>query len=114
MMSYNNASSPYAPSLLAQPARSQLENQSEEFAANREDMLKRLSGLDELLDETSLRGGKRHQQRLVKLGKLSVRERVALVLDPDSSFFEISALTGYNTSYTIGGVTLGGINLGLE
>jgi acetyl-CoA carboxylase carboxyltransferase component len=40
-----------------------------------------------------------------------VRERLALVLDPDSPFLEISSLAGYNSDYAIGGGAVLGIGV---
>jgi acetyl-CoA carboxylase carboxyltransferase component len=79
------------PTLLATPLRSTLDPRSPEFQENREDMLKRLEEIDALLDEAELGGGAYHHERLAKRGKLPVRERIALALDPDSPFLEISS-----------------------
>jgi acyl-CoA carboxylase subunit beta len=40
-----------------------------------------------------------------------VRERIALALDPDSPFLEISALAGYDSDYAIGGGAVLGIGV---
>ena len=40
-----------------------------------------------------------------------MRERIALVLDPDSPFLEISPLAAYNSDYTIGGGVVVGIGV---
>jgi acetyl-CoA carboxylase carboxyltransferase component len=74
-------------------------------------MLKRLEGIEALLDEAELGGGVYHRERLAKRGKLPVRERIALALDPDSPFLEISSLAAYNSSYTIGGGAVLGIGV---
>ena len=52
-----------------------------------------------------------HHERLAKRGKLPVRERIALALDPDSPFLEISPLAAYNSGYTIGGGAILGIGV---
>ena len=52
-----------------------------------------------------------HRERLAKRGKLPVRERIALALDPDSPFLEISSLAGYNSDYAIGGGAVLGIGV---
>jgi len=74
-------------------------------------MLERLARIDELLDEAAAGGGPEAHARLAERGKLSVRARIALVLDPDSPFLEISPLAGYNTDYTIGGGAVVGIGV---
>jgi acetyl-CoA carboxylase carboxyltransferase component len=99
------------PSLLAPPLRSGLDPRTPEFRENREAMLKKLEEIESLLDEAELGGGAYHHERLAKRGKLPVRERIALALDPDSPFLEISPLAAYNSSYTIGGGAVMGIGI---
>ena len=99
------------PALLAPPLRSSLDARSPEFAENRDAMLKKLEEIGALLDEAELGGGAYHHERLAKRGKLPVRERIALALDPDSPFLEISPLAAYNSSYTIGGGAVIGIGI---
>ena len=99
------------PSLLAPPLRSNLDARSEAFAENRVAMLEKLAEIDRLLDEAEAGGGAYHHERLAKRGKLPVRERIALALDPDSPFLEISPLAAYNSSYTIGGGAVLGIGV---
>ena len=99
------------PSLLAPPLRSSLDTRSPEFHENRDSMLKKLEEIEALLDEAELGGGPRHHERLAKRGKLPVRERIALALDPDSPFLEISSLAGYNSDYAMGGGAVLGIGV---
>ncbi|HIG71322.1 MAG TPA: acyl-CoA carboxylase subunit beta, partial [Myxococcales bacterium] len=74
------------PALLAPPVQSQLDPKSEEFADNQRVMLERLAEIDTLLGEAEAGGGPESHARLLKRGKLAVRERIALALDPDSPF----------------------------
>ncbi len=99
------------PALLAPPLRSTLDVRSAEFQENRQAMLEKLEEIESLLDETELGGGAYHHERLAKRGKLPVRERIALALDPDSPFLEISSLAGYNSDYAIGGGAVLGIGV---
>ncbi len=99
------------PSLLAPPVRSTLDARSPEFQENRDAMLKKLEEIDALLDEAERGGGAQHHERLARRGKLPVRERIALALDPDSPFLEISSLAGYNSSYAVGGGAVLGIGV---
>ncbi len=99
------------PTLLAPPLRSSLDARTAEFRENRAAMLKRLEEIDALLDEAEQGGGAYHHERLAKRGKLPVRQRIALALDPDSPFLEISSLAAYNSSYTIGGGAVMGIGV---
>jgi acetyl-CoA carboxylase carboxyltransferase component len=99
------------PSLLAPPVRSTLDARTPEFQENRDAMLKKLDEIEALLDEAEIGGGAHHHERLAKRGKLPVRERVALALDPDSPFLEISSLAGYNSDYAMGGGAMLGIGV---
>ena len=99
------------PPLLAPPVRSQLDTRAPEFRENREAMLEKLAEIESLLDEAELGGGAHHHERLAKRGKLPVRERIALALDPDSPFLEISSLAGYNADYAMGGGAVLGIGV---
>ena len=99
------------PPLLAPALRSTLEVRSDEFRENRDSMVKKLEEIEALLDEAELGGGTHHHERLAKRGKLPVRERIALALDPDSPFLEISSLAGYNSDYAVGGGAVLGIGV---
>ncbi len=99
------------PTLLSPPLRSMLDARTPEFAENRASMLEKLAKIDELLDEAEEGGGAYHHERLAKRGKLPVRERIHLALDPDSPFLEISPTAAYNSSYTVGGGAVMGIGV---
>lgn len=99
------------PSLLAPPVRSSLDPRTAEFAENKSAMIEKLEEIALLLDEAEAGGGAYHHERLAKRGKLAVRERLHLVLDPDSPFLEISSLAGYNSDYAIGGGAVLGIGV---
>jgi len=99
------------PRLLAPPLRSSLDVRASEFEENRAAMLEKLAEIDRLLDQAEAGGGPEAHARLAKRGKLPVRERIALALDPDSPFLEISPLAGYNSDYAIGGGAVLGIGV---
>jgi len=99
------------PCLLGPPIRTSLDVRSEAYAENRAAMLEKIAEIDRLLDEAEAGGGAYHHERLAKRGKLPVRERVALALDPDSPFLEISPLAAYRSAYTIGGGCVMGIGV---
>jgi acetyl-CoA carboxylase carboxyltransferase component len=99
------------PPLLAPSLRSNLDSRSDAFAENRASMVEKLEEIDKLLDEAEAGGGAYHHERLAQRGKLPVRERIALALDPDSPFLEISPLAAYNSPYTIGGGAVMGIGV---
>jgi acetyl-CoA carboxylase carboxyltransferase component len=83
----------------------------EAFAANRDHMLGLLAEIDRLLAQAALGGGDKAAQRHRSRGKLLVRERIALLLDPDTPFLELSPLAGYQTSYAVGGGMVLGIGV---
>ncbi len=99
------------PPLLAPPIRSSLNTRTPEFEENRTAMLEKLAEIDRLLDEAEAGGGPAHHERLAKRGKLPVRERIHLALDPDSPFLEISPLAGYDSDYAMGGGAVMGIGV---
>jgi acetyl-CoA carboxylase carboxyltransferase component len=97
--------------LLAPPLVSTLNTSSEQFQKNREDVLEQLAVIDDLLDQAEAGGGQKAMDRMRSRNKLPVRERIANVLDPDSSFMEISALAGYDSEYAMGGGMVVGIGV---
>ncbi len=99
------------PGLLAPKVASTLDLRSGEFAENRASMLEKLAEMDSLLDQAAAGGGPEAHARLAKRGKLPVRERIALALDPDSPFLELSPLAAYDSDYTIGGGAVLGIGV---
>ncbi|MEE2674444.1 MAG: carboxyl transferase domain-containing protein [Myxococcota bacterium] len=99
------------PPTLAPPITSSLNPRSPEFAENRAAMLEKLDVIEQLHDEAEVGGGPRHLERLAARGKLPVRERIALALDPDSPFLEISPLAGYDSEFPVGGGAVLGIGV---
>jgi acetyl-CoA carboxylase carboxyltransferase component len=97
--------------LLAPPLASKLDPGSEQFQKNRDDVLEQLAVIDGLLDEAEAGGGQKSMDRMRSRNKLPVRERIANVLDPDTSFLEISALAGYDSEYAMGGGMVVGIGV---
>jgi acetyl-CoA carboxylase carboxyltransferase component len=97
--------------LLAPPLPSSVDTTSEQFLRNRADMLEQLEVIDRLLDEADAGGGPKAMERLRSRGKMPVRERIANVLDPDTPFFEVSALAGYDSDYAVGGGMVVGIGI---
>ena len=91
--------------------RSQLDTAASEYSQNRQQMLGLLSEIEGLLIEAADGGGPQATERLRGRGKLPVRERVALLLDEDSPFLELSPLAGYGTNYTVGGGLLLGVGV---
>jgi acetyl-CoA carboxylase carboxyltransferase component len=72
-------------------------------------MLALLAEVDALQSQLLEGGGSRYVQRHRERGKLMVRERIALLLDPGSPFLELSPLAGALTSDPLGGGVVVGI-----
>ncbi|URQ62816.1 acyl-CoA carboxylase subunit beta [SAR86 cluster bacterium] len=96
---------------IAPKLKSSIDRSSDSFIKNKEIMLEKIEKLNALLKEAELGGGQYHLDRLAKQGKLPVRDRVKLLLDPDTPFLEISPFAAYGTSYTVGGGCVVGIGL---
>ncbi len=88
-----------------------VDTSAEAFRANRDQMLGLLAEIDRLLSEAALGGGDKAIERHRGRGKLLIRERIALLLDPDSPFLELSPLAGYQTNYAVGGGMVLGIGV---
>ncbi len=81
---------------------STLDTRSEAYKENRDGMLKMLAALDELHEEVAMGGGEEAMARLRSRDKMPIRERIALVLDQDSPFLEISPLAAWRSNFNVG------------
>ena len=97
--------------LLAPALETKIDNRSEEFHQYKNAMLEKLDGIEDLLDYVELGGGMHHHERLAARGKMSVRDRIANFLDPDTPFLEISSLAAYASDYPVGGGAVAGIGI---
>ncbi|SDG62953.1 acyl-CoA carboxylase subunit beta [Pseudonocardia oroxyli] len=86
-----------------------LDTSAEAYAHNRAAQLEVIAQLDEQLQLAVAGGGERYTQRHRERGKLTVRERLELLLDPDSPFLELSPLAAWGTEFTVGASVLTGI-----
>ncbi|MHA6796256.1 acyl-CoA carboxylase subunit beta [Pseudonocardia bannensis] len=91
--------------------RSLVDTSSETYQANRAAQLAVLDQLTEQLELAIAGGGERYTQRHRDRGKLPVRERLELLLDPDSPFLELSALAAWGTEFTVGATVVTGIGV---
>jgi acyl-CoA carboxylase subunit beta len=91
--------------------RSHLDTSSAQFQADREAMLDKLAELDTEHAKALAGGGEKYVTRHHDRGKLLARERIELLLDPDSPFLELSPLAGYGTDYPVGGSVVAGIGV---
>jgi acyl-CoA carboxylase subunit beta len=81
------------------------------FLANRSFMLERLAEIDEQLDLVRAGGGPRYVDRHRARGKLTARERIEALLDPDSPFLELSPLAAWGSQFTVGASVVTGIGV---
>ena len=68
-----------------------------EYGSNRESNLAGVDKLSTALLQSRAGGGERYVDRHRQAGKLLVRERIELLLDPGSFFLELCPLAGYGT-----------------
>jgi acyl-CoA carboxylase subunit beta len=90
---------------------SHLDLHDEVYRANRAVQLALLEELDKQLELVVAGGGERYQQRHRDRGRLGVRERVELLVDPDSPFLELSALAAWGTGFTVGASIVTGVGV---
>lgn len=84
-----------------------------EFNKNEDAMLMAVSRMERLLHEIHLGGGKKKLEKQKAKGKLTVRERVEQLIDPDTDFVELGAFAGYEMYQDHGGCPAGGVVIGL-
>ena len=73
---------------------SKLNPRSSEFKASAQSMAELVADLHAQLDRVAQGGGEASRTRHASRGKLLPRERVEMLLDPDTPFLEIGALAG--------------------
>ncbi|HTK62887.1 MAG TPA: carboxyl transferase domain-containing protein [Pseudonocardia sp.] len=84
---------------------------SEAFQANRKAQLTLIDQFNEQLELAAAGGGDAYRARHHKRGRMLVRERLELLLDPDSPFLELAPLAAWGTGYTVGASVLTGIGV---
>ncbi|MEV4310821.1 carboxyl transferase domain-containing protein [Actinocrispum sp. NPDC049592] len=91
--------------------QSTLDTSSPDYAANRDSMLGKLAELDTEHAKAIAGGGPKYVERHRKRGKLLARERIELLIDPDSPFLELSPLAAWGSDYTVGASVVTGIGV---
>ncbi|HEV3172889.1 MAG TPA: carboxyl transferase domain-containing protein [Actinocrinis sp.] len=81
------------------------------YAANRSAMLAKLDALAAEHAKALAGGGEKYVERHRRRGKLLARERVELLLDPDSPFLELSPLAAWGTEHPVGAALVTGIGV---
>ncbi|KAF3933662.1 hypothetical protein ABW20_dc0106139 [Dactylellina cionopaga] len=92
--------------------KSTIDTSSSTYKSNAESMNKLISELDLLSGKVSLGGGEKARAKNKERGKMLVRDRISALLDPGSSFLELSQLAGYQL-YEGEDVPAGGIVTGI-
>jgi acetyl-CoA carboxylase carboxyltransferase component len=91
--------------------RSNVDTTSTSYQQYREAMLERIDDLAEQHAKALAGGGEKYVTRHHGRGKLTARERIELLLDPDTPFLELGALAGWGTDFTVGGSIVTGIGV---
>ncbi|MEW2219280.1 carboxyl transferase domain-containing protein [Streptomyces sp. NPDC006990] len=91
--------------------RSALDTAAPEYADNRTAMLAKLAELDTEQAAALAGGGEKYLTRHRERGKLPARERIELLLDPDTPFLELSPLAAWGSDYTTGASLVAGIGV---
>ncbi|MFJ1793239.1 acyl-CoA carboxylase subunit beta [Kitasatospora griseola] len=79
------------------------------YTANRAAMLEKLAALDVEHAKALAGGGPKYVERHRGRGKLLARERIELLIDPDSAFLELSPLAAWGSDYPVGASLVTGI-----
>jgi acyl-CoA carboxylase subunit beta len=91
--------------------KSHLDSRDETYQANRAAQLALIDQLNAQLELAVAGGGERYQQRHRERGRLLARERIELLLDPDSPFLELSSLAAWGTEFTVGASMVTGVGV---
>jgi acyl-CoA carboxylase subunit beta len=91
--------------------RSTVDPKAADFAANRDAMLAKLAEIEAEHAKAVAGGGEKYVERHRKRGKLLARERIELLLDPDSPFLELSPLAAWGSDYAVGASVVTGIGV---
>src|SRR3569833_3364115 len=81
------------------------------YAERRAAMLATLAELDAEQAKAVAGGGPKYVNRHRGRGKLLARERIELLLDPDSPFLELSPLAAWGSDFAVGASVVSGIGV---
>ena len=91
--------------------RSRLDPRSDEYRRNLAAMQALWDEVAEQLASVPTIGGQRYVDRHRQRGKLLARERIELLVDPDTAFLELSPLAGWGSEFPIGAGVVNGIGV---
>ncbi|MEN9969289.1 MAG: hypothetical protein RIR94_1486, partial [Bacteroidota bacterium] len=80
-----------------------------DFNFNEDQMRLKIRALEQTLEKIYLGGGKARIEKHHESGKLTARERIAALLDPNTASFEVGALAGHDMYAEHGGCPGGGV-----
>ena len=90
--------------------KSKIDINSQEFKNNKKQFVSLLDEYKSILKENTCGGSKRSVAKHKERGKLLARERINLLLDPNTPFLELSPLAAYNqynNGYNSAGIVTG-------
>ncbi|MEU8539474.1 carboxyl transferase domain-containing protein [Streptomyces sp. NPDC048717] len=90
---------------------SALDTAGPEYAGNRAAMLDKIAALDVEHAKALAGGGEKYVARHRKRGKLLARERIELLVDPDTPFLELSPLAAWGSDYPVGASLVTGLGV---
>ncbi len=88
-----------------------LDTNGPEYAAHRATMVAKLAELEAEHGKALAGGGEKYVARHRKRGKLPARERIELLVDPDTPFLELSPLAAWGSEYAVGASLVTGIGV---
>lgn len=91
--------------------RSRLDPSGADYQERRAAMLGKLEELDAEQAKAVAGGGDKYMERHRKRGKLLARERIELLIDPDSPFLELSPLAAWGSEFPVGASMVTGIGV---
>jgi len=86
-----------------------MKKQDLKFNKNEDTMKLKISALQRKIDKIHLGGGEKKVKKHHSKGKLTARERIALLLDKDSDYVEMGEFAGYGMYEQYGGCPSGGV-----
>ncbi|MFT3900894.1 MAG: carboxyl transferase domain-containing protein [Gordonia sp. (in: high G+C Gram-positive bacteria)] len=91
--------------------QSTVDPHGEDFAAASAAMNEKLAELGEEFDKALAGGGEKYVERHRKRGKMTARERIEMLIDPDSPFLELCPLAAWGSQFQVGASAIVGIGV---
>jgi acetyl-CoA carboxylase carboxyltransferase component len=91
--------------------KSTLDPGSEAYAAAAAAMTEKLDELQVEFDKALAGGGEKYVQRHRDRGKMTARERIEMLIDPDSPFLELCPLAAWGSQFQVGASVIIGIGV---